>query len=74
MYGSSYNTLSPASGTSKDHFYGEYKTPISYTFEMRRAEVGERFALPPDEIIPNSEEVFAGIIAMIEKTRELGYF
>lgn len=41
---------------------------------MRRAQVGERFVLPPEEIIPNSEEVFAGLVAMIEKTKELGYF
>lgn len=74
VYGSSYNTLSPASGTSKDHMYGFYHTPISYTFEMRRAQVGERFVLPPEEIIPNSEEVFDGMIAMFKKTKELGYY
>jgi hypothetical protein len=41
---------------------------------MRRAKVGDRFVLPPEEIIPNSEEVFDGMIAMFKKTKELGYY
>lgn len=41
---------------------------------MRQAKEGNRFVLPPEEIIPNSEEVFAALIAMIKKTKELGYY
>ncbi|KAL7015404.1 hypothetical protein ACKWTF_016436 [Chironomus riparius] len=74
VYGNSYNTLSVASGTSKDHMYGHFKTPISYTYEFRVAKNGLRFVLPADEIIPNSEEMFDGILAMIVKSKELGYF
>jgi hypothetical protein len=74
IYGSSFNTLSIASGTSKDHFYGHYGTKISVTFELRRAAGDNRFALPVDEIIPNCEEAFAGVLAMIQKSKELGYF
>lgn len=33
-----------------------------------------RFILPEIEILPNSQEVLAGLIGMIEKARELGYF
>lgn len=54
--------------------YGHFKTPISYTYEFRAAKNGNRFILPTEEIIPNSEEAFDGILAMIEKAKELGYF
>lgn len=74
QYGSSFNTLSIASGTSKDHMYGHFKTPISFTYEFRAAKVDNRFILPTDEIIPNSEEAFDGILAMIVKSSQLGYF
>lgn len=54
--------------------YGHFKTPISFTYEFRVAKNGLRFVLPADEIIPNSEEMFDGMLAMIEKSKELGYF
>jgi Zinc carboxypeptidase len=73
VYGSSFNTLSATSGTAKDHMYAHYKTPLSYTFEFRVAD-GVRWVLPPEEIKPNAEEVFAGLLAMIEKAGELGYY
>lgn len=41
---------------------------------MRRAAVGDRWILPPEEIIPASEELFDGLIAMIKKAKELGYY
>lgn len=63
------------SGSSRDHMYGHFKTPLVFTYEMR-AGIGteSRFILPPQEIYPNSLEIFTSLVTMIEKSRELGYF
>lgn len=64
-----------ASGSSVDHAYGKFGTPIVYTFEFRVGRgTGSSFILPPEEIIPNSEEIFDSLLAIINKGRELGYF
>lgn len=68
-------TLYQASGSSPDHAYGVYGTKLAYTYEFR-AGVGtpSRFILPPEEIIPNSQEVFDSILAMIKAGKDRGYF
>lgn len=32
------------------------------------------FLLPPDQIIPNSQEIIDGLVAMVRKTDQLKYF
>jgi len=39
---------------------------------MRGGSAG--FVLPPEQIIPNAEEVLDSLVALIAKSRELGYF
>lgn len=73
-FGNTVEVLYVASGTSPDYVYGIYNTSLAYTYEMRHANTGQRFVLPPEEIIPNSEEIFESMMAMIEKAKELGYF
>jgi carboxypeptidase A2 len=64
-----------ASGSSPDHVYGAFNTPIAFTYEFRTGKGTEsRFILPADEIVPNSEEVFDSLLAMIQKSKDLGYF
>jgi hypothetical protein len=72
-YGNAMETLYVTSGSSRDHAYGHFKTPIVFTYEMREGPESI-FILPPEEIHPNSLEVFTSLIAIIEKSKELGYF
>lgn len=68
-------TLYVASGSSSDHAYGHFKTPLAYTYELRAGRgTGSSFILPPDEIVPNSKEIFDSIMAMMRKAKEFGYF
>lgn len=51
----------------------EYKVPISYTYELR--DTGRYgFALPADQIIPNSLEVMDSIVTIFLEAEKLGYF
>ncbi|KAH8271020.1 hypothetical protein KR018_000176 [Drosophila ironensis] len=71
QYGSVAGLLYPATGASIDFSYDE-GIEISYTVEFR--DTGHYgFILPPVHIIPNSEEALAGIMALLDKTEELGY-
>ncbi|XP_055294901.1 zinc carboxypeptidase-like [Sitodiplosis mosellana] len=66
------STIYLASGSSIDWAYGVAKVPITYTFEFR--DKGKNgFILPADQIIPNSEEVLDGLIAMAKEAKELNY-
>jgi hypothetical protein len=61
------------SGISVDWAYGAAKTPIGYTYEFRdNGPFG--FVLPPDQIIDNALETMDSLVALINKTKELGYF
>ena len=45
---------------------------IGYTIEYRdKGRYG--FVLPPVQILPNCEELMAGMIALVGKSKELGY-
>jgi hypothetical protein len=64
-----------ASGNSIDWAYSKLNSNYALAYEVRPGpptgfQYG--FALPPDQIIENSEEVFASIIAEIEKSELLG--
>lgn len=73
IYGNGYRILYQTSGSSRDHAYGYYQTPLVFTYEMREGPENI-FILPPEEIIPNSEEVLASLIAIIQTGKSRGYF
>lgn len=51
---------------------GTYKIPISYTYELR--DTGRHgFLLPPDQIVPTSEETFDSILTILKETLARGY-
>jgi len=61
-----------ATGTSVDWVFNELGVNIGYTIEYRdKGRYG--FILPPVQIIPNCEELMVGMLALVEKTKELGY-
>ena len=52
VHGPTYTTLYPVSGSASDWAWGAEQA-YSFVFELR----GTGFILPPDQIIPNSEEI-----------------
>lgn len=61
------------SGSGFDWVKGEANVPIVHLFELR--DVGQYgFLLPPEQIIPNNEEVMAALIEMDRVTRQIGYY
>ncbi|KAH8412130.1 hypothetical protein KR009_000022 [Drosophila setifemur] len=72
LYGSTADVLYVATGTSVDWVFNELDKKIGYTIEYRdKGKYG--FILPPVQIIPNCEELMVGMLALVEKTKELGY-
>ena len=68
-----FNILDAVSGSSFDWVKGFAEVPIVYLFELR--DVGEYgFLLPPEQIIPNNEEIMACLVEMDRATRSLGYY
>lgn len=60
-------------GSSFDWVKGVVGVPIVFLFELR--DVGEYGCLlPPEQIIPNNEEMMACLIEVDRATRELGYY
>ena len=72
-YGNAMETLYVTSGSSRDHAYGHYKTPLVFTYEMREGPESI-FILPEEQIYPNAKEIYNSLIAMITKSKELEYF
>lgn len=61
------------SGSSMDWVKNTFKVPIVYTYELRdKGTFG--FLLPPDQIIPNSQEVMDSIVAMFKEAERMQYF
>ncbi len=59
-----YTTIYPASGNMVDWVFGA-RGALSFAYELR--DTGRYgFLLPPDQIIPNSEEVFPAILELME--------
>jgi murein tripeptide amidase MpaA len=55
--------LYPAGGALNDQFYGQYGIPMGYTIELR--DTGRYgFLLPPDQILPCSEENWNAILTL----------
>jgi len=63
-HGATAPTIYVASGGSSDWYYDAAGVTHAYTFECRpvRWDIIHGFLLPEDQIIPNSEEVFAGML------------
>lgn len=67
--GSSFNILSPASGSSRDWVYGAAGINLAYTMELPPG--GEnRFDLPPEEILGVVTEMFEGVKVFHEYVEE----
>ena len=46
--------------------------PVSFTYELR--DTGRYgFVLPPEQIIPNGQEVLDSIVAMFQEATKFGY-
>ncbi|KAH9529095.1 hypothetical protein DERF_003002 [Dermatophagoides farinae] len=64
IYGMSTTVLYAAAGAGDDWAYGAASIPYSYTLELR--DTGSHgFQLPPEQIIPTSEEAGDGMITML---------
>ena len=60
----------PSSGTSRDWAAGVTEIPYVYTVELR--DTGDSgWILPPGEITPTGEEIWAGLKALVTKIQEL---
>ncbi|XP_073950183.1 zinc carboxypeptidase-like [Choristoneura fumiferana] len=71
--GTSLEILYAVSGSSFDWVKGVANVPIVYLFELR--DVGlYGFLLPPEDIIPNNEEIMDSLVEMDRVTRQLGYY
>lgn len=59
----------PVSGASNDWAKAVAGVKYAYAYEFRPATQVKRsgFILPPEEIVPNSEEVFASLVAMADE-------
>ena len=69
VYGPIATTIYPASGSSADYTYGVCGITYSYGVELR--DTGKNgFILPPEEIIPQGQEIFAAIVAMAQYIKE----
>ncbi|KAH8362676.1 hypothetical protein KR200_004255 [Drosophila serrata] len=71
-YGTSAGIMYTASGATIEWAYNEQDIEIAYTIEFR--DTGRYgFILPPAHIIPNAEEALFGLVALLDKCKELGY-
>lgn len=61
-----------ASGGSMDWVRGTYKTPVTFTYELRdRGRYA--FILPANQIVPTAEETLDSLVAMFQQAAKLGY-
>uniref|UniRef100_A0A1L8EGB4 Zinc carboxypeptidase A 1 n=2 Tax=Haematobia irritans TaxID=7368 RepID=A0A1L8EGB4_HAEIR len=71
-HGSTATVLYVASGSTVDWVFNELDVKVGYTIEFRdKGRYG--FVLPPLQILPNCQELMAGMLALVEKTTELNY-
>ncbi|GAB0094436.1 zinc carboxypeptidase-like [Sergentomyia squamirostris] len=75
-YGSIYSTIYPATGSSADWVQYALNIPgFTYEFRYFNTATGEiyDYVTPPEEILPNAEEVLDSLIVLVEKATEHGY-
>ncbi|GIK20313.1 MAG: hypothetical protein AMXMBFR77_24350 [Phycisphaerales bacterium] len=65
VHGPTYTVLYPISGGATDWFWGD-RDAHSFLFELR----GSGFILPPEEIIPNGEEILPALVHLAAWARE----
>jgi len=65
--GSAANILYESSGTSRDYAKGVPQIPYVYTIELRNT---NSFVLPPGQIIPTGQEIWAALKTTVEKIQE----
>uniref|UniRef100_A0A8B9KXI8 Carboxypeptidase A1 n=1 Tax=Astyanax mexicanus TaxID=7994 RepID=A0A8B9KXI8_ASTMX len=70
-YGSIYDTIYQASGTTVDWTYDQ-DIKYSYTFELRDTGL-YGFLLPADQIIPTAEETWLALMTIMEHTKNNPY-
>ncbi|XP_039951033.1 zinc carboxypeptidase-like [Bactrocera tryoni] len=71
-YGTSATAMYYTTGSTRDWVYNEQGIRISYTIEFR--DTGRfGFILPAIQILPHCEDTLAGILALVEKAKELKY-
>ncbi|XP_013107110.2 zinc carboxypeptidase [Stomoxys calcitrans] len=71
-HGSTAVVLYVASGSTVDWVFNELNVKVGYTIEFRdKGRYG--FVLPPLQILPNCQELMAGMLALVDKSKELGY-
>lgn len=67
----------PATGATLDYAYGKLGVKAVFTYELRNEDNnGEYygFLAPTSEIKVNGEEILQSMVALIGKSKELGYF
>lgn len=63
--------LDVASGSSADWVHAELNPGFAFAYEFR--DTGRfGFSLPADQIIPNSIEIFASVVAMLKEAKNRG--
>lgn len=59
-------TSDAAGGSVMDYVYGKLGVKLSFSLELRGDSTMINFLLPPDQIQPTGEEVFAAILKAAE--------
>jgi len=62
-YGSISDVIYTASGGSLDWYYDSCGVPYAWCYECRPSQGGGGFIIDESEIVPNAEEIWAGIVA-----------
>ncbi|XP_026494162.2 uncharacterized protein LOC113399282 [Vanessa tameamea] len=71
--GTSADILYEVAGSGFDWVKGSAKVPLVFLFELR--DLGEYgFLLPPEQIIPNNEEVMDALVEMDRVSRQIRYY
>lgn len=66
-----YTFVDIASGSSADWVHEKLNVQLSYAYEFRD-EGRYGFSLPADQIVPNSREIFASVVAMVKEAQVRG--
>lgn len=61
-----------ATGGSVDWVKEQLRVPLVYVYEFRD-DGTHGFLLPPDQILPNSEEVMDSLLELIHQAKRFGY-
>ena len=67
-----YIYLGYASGGSLDWVKANLKLPLVYIYELRD-KGNNGFLLPPNQIIPNGQEVMDSLVALFNEAKKYGY-